>query len=52
VTGQDNSVADAWLMPFQIMTPDNIDGGTFDEGGGAIVEGIDAYFAALWANAK
>lgn len=49
MTGGTMEEADAWMMPAQLLTPDNIGDAAVDGNGAVEVTGLEEYFRDLWA---
>jgi ribose transport system substrate-binding protein len=46
--GGSMEAADKWMMPTQLLTPDNIDSASVNEDGSLNVAGTDEFFKTLW----
>jgi hypothetical protein len=48
--GKDTSAAKGWTFPVQLMTPQNVNGGTFNADGTTITPGVTEFFKGIWTS--
>lgn len=49
-TGGSMEAADEWIMPTQLLTPDNIGSASVNDDGSLNVEGTEDFFSSLWGS--